>query len=61
MVSLNSGWFAYSSGVQLFVLLKVLQVDPGDYAFFTSIVGLGWYLKPFWGFLSDTFFVFGYR
>ena len=38
-----------------------LGLDPADLAIYTGFTSLPWLIKPVYGFLSDTFPLFGYR
>ena len=61
MVSINSGWNYYTVGAISYILIYVVKASGGRNAFFMSFTNLGWYLKPIFGFLSDTFYIFGFR
>ena len=61
LIALNSAWSTYSYNLCLYYCRSVLGASGADYSIFVSIMSIPWYLKPLWGFLSDSFFVFGYR
>ena len=61
MVSMNSGWFYYTSNFQLFYCRDVLNMLAPDFSAFQSNINLPWLLKPLWGFFSDSFRFFGFR
>lgn len=54
-----------SNGISM-VALQFLYKDefhlsPSDASFFDSISTIPWIIKPWWGFISDSFHLFGYR
>ena len=61
VVSLNSGWFSYSTGVVQFALLYILKSSSSDTANFLAAINAPWNFKPLFGFLSDNFAIFGFR
>ena len=61
VVSLNSGWFSYTSGLVQFALLFILKVSGAENASFVTFINIPWCLKPLFGFLSDNFAILGYR
>ena len=61
MVSLNSGWSMYRANVETFYLMDVLKVNGTVFNEFDANTDIPWMVKPLWGFLSDSFFIFGYR
>ena len=61
VVSLNSGWFAYSTGVVQFSMLYILKASSADTANFLAAINAPWNFKPLFGFLSDNFAIFGFR
>ena len=61
VVSLNTGWAAYATGVLSFALIFILKVSSAGNTQFMSLIGQPWNLKPLFGFLSDNFAIFGYR
>ena len=61
VVSLNSGWFSYSSGLVQYALLFILQVTSGQNTSFIAVINLPWSFKPLFGFLSDNFAILGFR
>lgn len=49
-------------GLSLFFYLKdVLHMDEATGQLFSGFTSLAWFIKPFWGWISDTFPVYGYR
>jgi len=44
-----------------FLLKEVLNITPAGMSYFQAVVILAWVIKPLWGFISDSFPVFGYR
>ena len=61
MVSMNSGWFFYTSNFQLFYCRDVLDMSAPAFSAFGSNTNLPWLIKPLWGFFSDSFRFFGFR
>jgi MFS family permease len=44
-----------------FLLKEVLKLSPSGLAYFQAVTLLAWVVKPVWGYISDSFPVFGYR
>lgn len=44
-----------------FLLKEKLKQSAGQLAYFQAITLLAWVVKPLWGFISDSFPIFGYR
>ncbi len=44
-----------------FFLKDDLKLEPAQVAFLTGLAGLPWMIKPLYGFISDTFPLFGYK
>lgn len=42
-------------------LKENLNLDAAESATFWSLVGLPWFIKPFWGIIADSFPLFCYR
>ncbi|MDP3769997.1 MAG: hypothetical protein U1A23_01580 [Candidatus Sungbacteria bacterium] len=45
----------------LFYLKNVLHMDEATGQFFSGFTSLAWFIKPLWGWISDTFPICGYR
>ena len=44
-----------------FLLKEKVKLTPAGMAYFQAVVLLAWVIKPLWGFISDSFPLFGYR
>lgn len=44
-----------------FLLKEKVGLDPSQMAYFLAVTHLAWIVKPLWGYLSDSFPIFGYR
>lgn len=44
-----------------FYLKNVLRMDEATGQFFSGFTSLAWFIKPLWGWISDTFPIYGYR
>ena len=61
MVAINSGWFAYVTSVIIYYDKNDLHLTGPENAKIQSLLYLPWSFKPIWGYLSDSFFISGYR
>ena len=61
VVSLNTGWISYSTGLVQFALLSILKVNGSQNSIFMTVINLPWSFKPLFGFISDKLAIFGYR
>ena len=44
-----------------FLLKNTLKLDPSQLAYFQAVTLIAWVIKPLWGFISDSFPLFGTR
>ena len=44
-----------------FLLKEGVKLNPSQMAYFQAITLVAWVIKPLWGFISDSFPIFGYR
>lgn len=44
-----------------FLLKEKIGLSASELAYFHAVTILAWVVKPFWGFISDSFPIFGYR
>ena len=44
-----------------YLMKNVMKLDPAEAQYFASATMLAWLVKPLWGYISDTFPIFGYR
>jgi len=44
-----------------YLMKNVMKLDPSQAQYFASATMLAWLVKPLWGYISDTFPIFGYR
>lgn len=44
-----------------FLLKENVRLNPSQMAYFQAITLVAWVIKPLWGFISDSFPIFGYR
>ena len=61
MVAINSAWFSYNTNVTIYYDKNDLLLTGAENAKILSLMIIPWSLKPIWGCLSDSFFIFGYR
>mmetsp|Transcript_13921 Transcript_13921/g.21036 ORF Transcript_13921/g.21036 Transcript_13921/m.21036 type:complete len:524 (+) Transcript_13921:67-1638(+) len=61
MVYFVQGILGLSSLATTFFFKDELGLDPAEVAALTGITSLPWVIKPLYGFISDTFPLFGYR
>ena len=61
MVAINTAWFFYTVNVVIYYDKNELGLTGPENAKVQSILFLPWSFKPIWGYLSDSFFIFGYR
>ena len=54
-----------SRGISLlaiqFLYKDIFKLAPSDATFLDSFTTIPWIIKPLWGFISDTFYICGYR
>ena len=44
-----------------FLYKDVFKLSPSDATFLDSLATIPWIIKPLWGFISDSFYICGYR
>lgn len=57
----NNGLAALPNLSVSFLLKEKLGLNPSQLAYFQAVTIAAWVVKPVWGFISDSFPVFGYR
>ena len=61
IVAVNTGWNTFTQNMIVFYNRNRLKLSGAENAAFTSLTFIPFNIKPIWGFLSDTFYIFGYR
>ena len=61
LVAINTAWFSIIINAVIFYDKNDLGLTGSQNAKIQSILFLPWSFKPLWGYLSDSFFIFGYR
>ena len=61
LMAITVGWAAYSTNMSTFYTKNVLDLSAEASTQVNSIAFLPWSMKPIWGFLVDSVFLFRYR
>ena len=61
MIAINSAWYYYIINLIIYYDKDELEISGPANAKLASLVALPFSLKPIWGCLSDSFYLFGYR
>ena len=61
LIAINTGWTFYYINMCVFYNKSIYNLSGAEIGKFIGFVSIPWNLKPIFGFLSDTFFLFGYR
>ena len=61
LIAANVGWWNYTMNMTVFSAKNVLELPPTRLAKLASLTALPWSMKPIWGFLVDSFSLFGYK
>ena len=61
MIAINSAWFSSVFNVIIYYDKNVLELSGAENARIRSLVTIPFSLKPIFGCLSDSFYIFGYR
>lgn len=57
----NQGFGGLSNIPIMYFIKYVLKMGDAGGQLFTALIGIGWLIKPLWGFISDRFPLWGYR
>ena len=61
LIAATVGWAAYSTNMTIFYTKNVLDLSAEATTRVNSVAFLPWSMKPIWGFLVDSVFLFRYR
>ena len=61
LIAINTGWTLYYLNMVVYYNKTVYHLTGAQIGEFIGFISIPWNLKPLFGFLSDTFFIFGYR
>ena len=61
MIAINSAWYYYTVNLIIYYDKNELLLSGTENAKLSSLIVLPFSLKPIWGCLSDSFYLFGYR
>lgn len=61
IVYFGQGFRSFGSAAQILYFKNIFHLDPADFTIVSSLSYLGWYMKPIYGLISDTFPLLGYH